>query len=67
MGARAGYPSVIVPAGYRRTGRRPFGVMFLGTANAEASLLSLGYAYEQASLLRRPVSQINPSLLRQEN
>jgi amidase len=67
VGARAGYPSVIVPAGYRRTGRRPFGVMFLGTANAEASLLSLGYAYEQASLLRRPVSQINPSLLRQEN
>ena len=26
IAARAGYPSLIVPAGYRRTGRRPFGV-----------------------------------------
>jgi amidase len=67
VGARAGYPSVIVPAGYRRTGRRPFGLTFLGSANSEATLLSLAYAYEQASLLRRPVSQINPSLVRQEN
>jgi amidase len=64
VGARAGYPSVIVPAGYRRTSRRPFGVTFLGTARSEATLLSLAYDYEQASLLRRPVSEINPSLLR---
>ena len=64
LGARAGYPSVIVPAGYRRTSRRPFGVTFLGTARSEATLLSLAYDYEQASLLRRPVSEINPSLLR---
>jgi amidase len=65
VGARAGYPSVIVPAGYRRVGRRPFGVTFLGTANSEATLLSLGYDYEQASRMRRPVSEINPSLLRE--
>ncbi len=64
LGARAGYPSVIVPAGYRRTSRRPFGVTFLGTARSEATLLSLAFDYEQASLLRRPVSEINPSLLR---
>jgi amidase len=67
VGARAGYPSVIVPAGYRRTSRRPFGVTFLGTAHTEASLLSLAYDYEQASQLRRPVSEINPSLLRDEH
>lgn len=64
VGARAGYPSVIVPAGYRRSSRRPFGLTFLATAHSEASLLSLAYDYEQASRLRRPVSQINPSLLR---
>jgi amidase len=64
VGSRAGYPSVIVPAGYRRTSRRPFGLTFLGTARSEATLLSLAYSYEKASLLRRPVSEINPSLLR---
>jgi amidase len=64
VGARAGYPSVIVPAGYRKSGRRPFGLTFLGTARSEATLLSLAYDYEQASHLRRPVSEINPSLLR---
>jgi amidase len=64
VGARAGYPSVMVPAGYRRSSRRPFGLTFLGTAHSEASLLSLAYDYEQASRLRRPVSEINPALFR---
>jgi amidase len=64
VAARAGYPSVIVPAGYRRSSRRPFGLTFLGTARTEARLLSFAYDYEQASRLRRPVSEINPSLLR---
>jgi amidase len=64
IGARAGYPSVIVPAGYRPSSRRPFGVTFLGRAWSEARLLSLAYAYEQATRLRRPVSAVNPSLLR---
>ena len=55
---------MIVPAGYRRSSRRPFGLTFLGTARTEARLLSFAYDYEQASRLRRPVSEINPSLLR---
>ena len=62
--ARAGYPSLTVPGGYRRTGRQPFGVTFAGPSGAEALLLGLGYAYEQASRARGPVSRINPSLLR---
>ena len=62
--ARAGYPSLIVPAGYRRSGRKPFGVTFLGGSGAEWLLFRLGYAYEQAAQARRPVSQVNPSLLR---
>lgn len=63
LSARAGYPSLTVPAGYRRVGRRPFGVTFLGSDRSEALLLSLGYAFEQATLLRRLVTEINPSLL----
>ena len=62
--ARAGYPSLMVLAGYRRTGRQPFGVTFAGPSGAEALLLGLGYAYEQASRARGPVSRINPALLR---
>jgi amidase len=64
VAARAGYPSLVVPAGYRRAGRRPFGVTFLGPARSEALLLGLGYAYEQAAAARQPVSEVNPSLLR---
>lgn len=63
VAARAGYPSLVVPAGYRRSGRRPFGVAFLGAAHTDAVLLAIGYAYEQAARTRRPVSEVNPSLL----
>ena len=62
--ARAGYPSITVPGGYRRSGRQPFGVTLVGPSGAEALLLGLGYAYEQASRARGPVSRVNPSLLR---
>jgi amidase len=62
--ARAGYPSLVVPAGYARVGRAPVGVTFLGPARSEARLLGLAYAFEQAADARRPVSEINPSLLR---
>jgi amidase len=64
IAARAGYPSLIVPAGYRRSGRRPFGITFLGPAGSEALLLGLGYDYEQAADVRRPASAVNPALLR---
>lgn len=53
VGAKAGYPTVIVPAGYLSNGR-PYGVSFLGTAFSEARLIELAYAYEQATKLRRP-------------
>ncbi len=63
VGARAGYPSVTVPAGLRVHGRRPFGLTFLGTAWSEQLLLGLAFAYEQASRARVPVSQANPWLV----
>lgn len=62
IGARAGYPSVIVPAGYFAANGRPGGISFLGTAWTEGSLLALAYDYELASMKRRPPSVINPTL-----
>ncbi|GEP53837.1 amidase [Reyranella soli] len=60
IAAKAGYPSVQVPAGFtngvndRKTPDFPIGVTFTGGAWSEATLLRLAYAYEQASMMRRP-------------
>lgn len=64
--AKAGYPSVNVPFGLVKNGDgfppgfvsepAPLGVSFSGTACSEARLLSLAYAFEQATLRRRPPS-----------
>ncbi|MBU9721692.1 MULTISPECIES: amidase family protein [Bacillaceae] len=50
--AKAGYPSIAVPAGYKKNGR-PFGVTFAGTAFSEGGLIKIAYAYEQATNHRR--------------
>ncbi|MBM0743942.1 PEP-CTERM sorting domain-containing protein [Phormidium sp. CLA17] len=60
IAARAGYPSVIVPAGYQ-SGNAPFGITFSGTAYSEPTLLGLAYAFEQATLFRRAPESV-PSL-----
>ena len=44
----AGLPGVTVPAGQYRNGS-PFSLIFVGPMWSEASLLSLAYAYEQAT------------------
>ena len=62
--ARAGYPSMVVPAGYRRENRWPLGISFVGPAHSEGLLLALGAAYEEAAQVRKPPSEINPSLFR---
>jgi amidase len=64
VGARSGYPSVIVPSGYGPRDRRPSGIVFLGTAWSEASLLGLAYDFEQATAAWRSPEEINPSLFR---
>lgn len=51
IAARAGAPSVIVPAGYLNNGA-PFGVTFSGKAYSEPTLLGLAYAFEQATNYR---------------
>ncbi len=50
--AVAGYPSITVPAGFVRG--LPVGVSFIGAAWSEAKLITLAYAYEQATKHRKP-------------
>ncbi|MEQ6377856.1 amidase family protein [Bacillaceae bacterium S4-13-56] len=52
IAARAGYPSITVPAGYTLEGL-PFGLTFTGLAFSEGRLIELGYSYEQATQHRR--------------
>jgi amidase len=60
IGAKAGYPSVIVPAGYTAEGA-PIGLTFLGRAWTEPILLRLAHAFERATRYRRPPSSVAPS------
>ncbi|GMA62432.1 amidase family protein [Alicyclobacillus fastidiosus] len=55
IAAKAGYPSITVPAGYTGEGK-PMGITFTGTAFTEALLIHLAYDYEQATNHRRPPS-----------
>jgi len=50
--AVAGYPHISVPAGLIRG--LPIGLSFFGGAYQEATLIRLAYAFEQATLARRP-------------
>lgn len=53
IAAKSGYPSVIVPAGYLTT-NAPFGITFTAKAYSEPTLISLAYAFEQATKVRQP-------------
>lgn len=50
--AVAGYPNISVPAGY--VFGLPVGISFFGKAYSEPTLIKLAFAYEQASMFRRP-------------
>ncbi|WP_150265137.1 amidase family protein [Paenibacillus tepidiphilus] len=53
--SRAGYPSIVVPAGYTSQGV-PFGIAFAARAYEEPVLIRLAYAFEQHHKVRRPPS-----------
>ncbi|WP_274435906.1 amidase family protein [Alicyclobacillus sp. ALC3] len=48
VAAKAGYPSITVPAGYTPDGE-PVGMTLTGTAFSEPTLIRLAYAYEQGT------------------
>jgi amidase len=53
IGARAGYPTIIVPAGYQILNNgNPLGISFLARAYEEDKLIGYAYDFEQASLAR---------------
>jgi len=52
VAAVAGYPHITVPAGYFHG--LPVGISFFGRAWSEPTLITLAYAYEQATKHRRP-------------
>jgi amidase len=52
LAAAAGYPHLTVPMGEVKG--LPVGISFIGPAWSEQHLLSLGYAYEQATHARKP-------------
>jgi amidase len=69
IAAKAGYPSVLVPAGMiggiggiggRDTPEYPFGVTFTGRAWSEPTLLRLAYAFEQSTKARRVPPLVPP-------
>ena len=63
IGAAAGYPTVIVPAGYAGTNQNePEGLSFFGPAWSEERLLAYAYAYEQNSQRRAPPADVTGGL-----
>ena len=66
IAAKAGYPSVQVPAGFisgfekKETPDYPLGATFAGRAWSEPTLLRIAYAYEQASKARRMPPGLGP-------
>ncbi|MHC0036975.1 amidase family protein [Pseudoneobacillus sp. C159] len=52
ISAKAGYPSIALPAGYMDNGK-PFGITFAGGEFSESVLIKLGYAFEQATKHRK--------------
>lgn len=65
IGARAGYPTIVVPAGFLPPVPPveepiPYGISFTGTAFSEPTLIRLAFAFEQATGARRPPASTPP-------
>ncbi|KAK8582465.1 hypothetical protein V6N13_069242 [Hibiscus sabdariffa] len=53
--AIGGFPAITVPAGYDSQGV-PFGISFGGLKGSESKLIEIAYAFEQATMIRKPPS-----------
>ena len=62
--ARAGWPSIVLPAGYGADNRRPVGMMLVSRPWTDGRLLQLAYALETAHPVRRTPFEINPAVFR---
>jgi amidase len=54
-----GFPSIVVPMGFGSQGL-PMDIAFFGKPYDEGKLISYGYAYEQATKLRKPSALVPP-------
>ncbi len=63
-GAAAGFPQLTIPMGYNTTHRRTLFVSLHGNAYSERNLIGAAFVIEQGTKLRKPVSQLNPSMYR---
>lgn len=54
-----GFPSIVIPMGFGSQGL-PMDITFFGKPYDEGKLISYGFAYEQASLLRKPSPLLPP-------
>ena len=61
---QAGYPQITIPMGYNATQRRTLSVSVAGGAYGERNLIGMAYVIEQATHLRQPASEVNPSMYR---
>lgn len=48
----SGYPSICVPAGYKKDGT-PYGITFIGRPFDEKTIIAAAYAYENAAKMRK--------------
>jgi len=57
LGSTTGFPEVTVPMAFTQQGI-PLGLSFFGTAYSEPRLVGLAYAFEQATMVRKPPSRM---------
>ncbi|KAL6219167.1 hypothetical protein ACLB2K_012373 [Fragaria x ananassa] len=57
--AIGGFPGIVVPAGYHDTDKYPFGICFGGLKGSEPKLIEIAYAFEQATMIRKPPTVVS--------